>query len=121
MRTASSIGKLRLAVEPRAQRLALDERHHVVEQPVRLARVEQRQDVRMLQVRRDLDLGEEPLDPSDGAELGIEHLERDLAVVPEVVARGRPSPCRRADLALDRVATDECGVELGGGAHLRLK
>ena len=45
--------ELLLALEPLAQRLALDEGHDVVEQPVRPSpRVEQRQDVRMLQLRR---------------------------------------------------------------------
>ena len=38
----------------------------------------------MLQVRRDLDLGQEPLDAEHGAELRVEDLERDRAVVPEV-------------------------------------
>ena len=40
--------QLRLPVEPVAQRLALDERHDVVEEAVGLARVVQRQDVRVL-------------------------------------------------------------------------
>ena len=61
--------ELLLAIEPRAQRLAFDERHHVEEQPVGLARVEQRQQVRVLEVGRDLDLGEESLDAEDRAEL----------------------------------------------------
>ena len=37
--------ELLLAVEPRAERLAVDERHHVEEQPVGLAAVEQRQEI----------------------------------------------------------------------------
>ena len=42
--------QLPLALEPRAQRLARDERHDVVQERVGLARVEQRQDVRVLQL-----------------------------------------------------------------------
>jgi hypothetical protein len=52
-----------LAGEPLAQRLALDERHHVVERPRSLARVVQRQDVRVLQPRQHADLAVEALVP----------------------------------------------------------
>ena len=38
----------------------------------------------MLQIRGDADLGEESLDAEHRAELGVEHLERDVAVVPDV-------------------------------------
>ena len=55
-RAAAGLGRQRLP-----QRLALDVRHDVVEQPIHGARVEQRQDVRMLQGGGDLDLAEEPL------------------------------------------------------------
>jgi hypothetical protein len=49
--------QLPLVLQPAAQRLALDEGHGaVVEQVVRGARVEQRQDVRMLQRGGELDL-----------------------------------------------------------------
>ena len=40
--------ELGLAIELRAQRLAVDERHDVVQEPARFTRVEQCQDVRML-------------------------------------------------------------------------
>ena len=79
--------ELLLAVEPVAERLALDERHDVVEEAVGLARVEQREDVRMLQIGGELDLGEEPLGAEHRGELGVQHLERDVAVVPQVSAR----------------------------------
>jgi hypothetical protein len=55
--------ELRLAHEPRPQRLAGDQRHHVVQQAVRGPRIKQRQDVRVLQLGRGLDLGQEPLGP----------------------------------------------------------
>ena len=53
--------QLRLPVQLLPQRLALDEGHDVVQEPVRRSRIEQRQDVRMLQRRRGLDLLDEPL------------------------------------------------------------
>ena len=55
----------------------------------------------MLQVRRDLDLGEESLGAEHGAELGVEHLERDVAVVSDVAREIDGGHAARADLALD--------------------
>ena len=65
--------------------LALDEGHDVEQEAVGLARVEQRQDVGMLEIGGDLDLGQEALGADDGGELGAEHLDRDVAVVAQVV------------------------------------
>ena len=45
-------GKLMFAVEPRAQRFAVDEGHHVEEEPVGAAGIEERQDVRDAAGRR---------------------------------------------------------------------
>ena len=53
--------QLRLAPQPRAERLARDVRHHVVEEAAGCPRIEQRHDVRMIQPRGDLDLAQEPL------------------------------------------------------------
>ena len=76
------VGDRQLAApgQPVAERLALDVRHDVVEEAVGLARVEQRQDVGVLQAGGDLDLADEPLRAQRGRELGAEHLDRDLAV-----------------------------------------
>ena len=72
----------------------------------------------MLQVRRRLDLGEEALGAQRGRELGVQHLDRHLAVVPDVVGEidgGHPT---RAEFALDAVAVGECGDEaIWCGAH----
>jgi hypothetical protein len=53
--------ELRLAVQLGAQRLAFDVRHHVIEESVGGARVEQREDVRVLEGGRGGDLLHEPL------------------------------------------------------------
>jgi hypothetical protein len=53
--------ELLLAVQPLAQRLAGDERHDIVEEPVGLARVEQWKDVRVFEAGGELDLAQEPL------------------------------------------------------------
>src|SRR5207237_10814527 len=51
--------QLLLARESVAKGLALDERHHVIQKRAYRAGIEQRQDVRVLQLRRDFDLLEQ--------------------------------------------------------------
>ena len=61
----------------------------------------------MLEVGGGLDLGKEALRADDGGELGPEDLDRDLAVVPEIlgqVHRGHPSG---AELPLNAVPVGE--------------
>jgi hypothetical protein len=67
-------GKSLLAVHAIAERLALDERHRVVQQAVRLATVMQAQDARMGKRRRDLDLAERPVAADRGASSGFRTL-----------------------------------------------
>ena len=55
--------------------------HHIVDQAIGLARVEQRQEVGVLQVSHDPDFGQEPLDAEHRGELRSQHLKRDGAVV----------------------------------------
>ena len=62
--------QLLLALDPRAQRLALDVGHHIEQQSVGGAAVEEREQIRVLQVRGNLDLAEKALDADDGAEIG---------------------------------------------------
>ena len=74
-----------LALQPPAQGLARHVRHHVIEEPVGLARVEERQDVGVGEAGDEADLAEEALGAHRGRELRVDHLERDRAVMPEVV------------------------------------
>ena len=69
----------------------------------------------MLQVGRRLDLGEEPLGAHDGGQLGLEHLERDLPLVPEVFGQVDRGHAALAELALDAVAALEGRVQAGDG------
>ncbi len=80
-------GKLLLALEPVAERFAVDERHHVEHGAVDGARVEEREDVRVLQIRGGLDLRQEAVGADDGGELVPEHLDRDVAIVLQSRAR----------------------------------
>ena len=79
--------ELLLTVELVPQRLSLHVGHHVEDEPVRFAGVEEREDVWVLQVGRRLDLGQEALGADQGGQLGLQDLEGDLAFVFEVVGQ----------------------------------
>ena len=96
--------ELGLAVELGAERLAVDERHHVVEEAVGGAGIEEREDVRMLQRRGGLDFHHEAVGADHGGELGLQDLERHLAVVLQVLGQVHGGHAALAELALDQVA-----------------
>ena len=80
-----------------------------------LVELMQRQDVRVLQISGGLDLGEETLSTYDSGQLRLQHLERDLSLVLQVVGevhRGHPA---LTDLTLDAVAALEGSVQAGDG------
>src|SRR5207249_12056180 len=64
------------------QRLALDEGHGVIQQPIRGASAEQRNDVRMLELRGELDFAPEALDARDrkSTRLNSSHVSISYAV-----------------------------------------
>jgi hypothetical protein len=71
--------------------------------------------VRVSEVRRRLDLGQKPNCSHDCRQLGVQDLQRDLALVLQVIGqvdRGHPA-C--TELALDAVPTFEGRVEAGDG------
>ena len=112
--------ELLLAVESRAKALTVHVRHHVEQQSVSFSRIEERKEVRMLEVCRDADLAQKALDAEHGAELGVEHLQCDRPVVLHVAREIDGGHSAAADLALDRVAVrerDAQRVELIGGGH----
>ena len=67
----------------------------------------------MLQVRGGPDFGEEPLGADHRGQLGAQHLERDLAVVLEVVRQVDRRHAALAQLPLEAVAVGERGGECG--------
>ena len=77
-------GQHALALQPVAQRLALDEGHDVVEEAVRLAGVVERDDVRVREAGGDFDLEEEALGAERSGKLGPQHLDGHVAVVAAV-------------------------------------
>ena len=79
--------------------------------PRGFARVEHGEDVGVLQPGGEPDLAQEALRAERGGELGVQHLERDLAVVLEVVREIDRGHAPAAELALERVAVGQGGLE----------
>ena len=69
----------------------------------------------MLEVRGDLDLGQEPLAAQDGGELGVKQLDRHAPAMAQVLGEidgGHPA---LAELALDPIAVGDGGCETRDG------
>ena len=103
--------ELLFAVEPVAERFAFDVRHDVEDGPVHFARIEQRQDVRMLEGRGGFDLLEESLGADHGRQFGPEHFDGHFPAVAEVVGQVDGGHPALAELALDPVAVGQGGSE----------
>ena len=69
----------------------------------------------MLEVGGGLDLGQETLGPYDCCQFRLEHLERDLPLVLEVIRQVDRRHPALTDLALDTVAALEGGVQASFG------
>ena len=115
-RDAQRVGnrQLSLAFEALAERLAAHERHHVVQQGVGFTGIEQRQDVRMLQPRRGADLGEEAFATEGRTKIGMQHLDGDIALVPQIMREVHGGHAAGAEFALDAVAVGEGGGKPSG-------
>src|ERR1051325_8388799 len=103
--------------EPRAQRLAVDNGHYIEQKSAGVARVEQREDVRVLELRRRLDLAEEAVGAQGRCEIGVENLDGDVALVAKVLREVDRGHSARAELAVDGVSAGKGGVELVEGVH----
>ena len=112
--------ELLLPLEPAPQRLPLDERHDVVQQPAGVARVVERQDIGVLEVGGDLDLAQEPVGPDRSGQLRPEDLDGDLAAVPEVLGEEHRGHAAFAEQPLDVVAVAEGRAKMFQNvSHLR--
>ena len=65
----------------------------------------------MLQGRGGLDLAKKPLGADDGGQLGPQHLDRDVAIVLEILREIDRGHAALAELALDAVAVGEGHLE----------
>ena len=99
-----------LTVQPIAQRLALREGHHVVEQTACLPTRGRRNDVGMSQPRRPY-LLEKPLGIEGGRQIGTDDLEDDATVELQIVGETRNRHPAATHLMFDAVAVCEGGFD----------
>ena len=71
----------------------------------------------MLQRRGGLDFLDEPVGAEHGGEFGLQDLDRDLAIVLEVLGEVHRGHAARAQLALEAVAVGEGGGQASDGAR----
>ena len=98
--------------EARAQRFAVDERHRVEGESVRIARGQHRDDVRVLQRRDRLDLALEALDADPLRQFGRQHLDDDPPLEPQFLGDEHARHAAAAEFALERVAAAQRRLEL---------
>ena len=89
------------AREPVAQRAVRDVRGHEIQESIRLARVDERHQVRMREPRRDADLAEEALRAERGAGLGVQHLDGDEPLVLGLAREVHGGHATAAELTLE--------------------
>ena len=110
--------ELTLPIESAAQRLAVDERHHVEQLTIGAAAVEQRQDVRMLQRGGKLDLLKKPLRADDRTELGMQQLDRHVAPVTHVLGQIHGRHAALPELAFQPVAISDLFGKAAGARRV---
>ncbi len=108
-------GKLDLTIEEIPQGFALHVGHGVEQKSLRLPGVVQRQYAGMMQTGSDLDLAQEAVGADDRRQFGLQHLERHLAAVLQVLGQIDRRHAAAPQLPLDSVALGEGGREM---AHL---
>jgi hypothetical protein len=96
-------GEQLLAVEALPERLAFDERHDVIEETIDLTRREYGNDVRMNELRGDVDFAKKTVYPDDGGNGGIEHFDRNIPARMALLSEEHLRHSSSTELALDRV------------------
>jgi hypothetical protein len=105
-------GKLTLAIETPSKRLAVDARDDVEDGALMLAGIEQRKDVRMMQAGEQPNLSRESRGTYRRGELGVEHLQRDRPIVPQIAGAVHCGHAAAAEHLLDRVSAGKWCVKV---------
>src|SRR4029434_8547063 len=98
--------------QPLPQRFPVHVRHDVVEQVPGLPRIVERDDMRMVEPRRDLDFPQETLRTQARPKLRMPHRQGPLAIVLDVVRKVDRGHAAAPDFPLDAIAVSHCGAEL---------
>ena len=97
----------------RAERFALDERHRVEREPVRLAGGEHRDDVRLLEAGDRSDLALEPLGAQPLRQVRRQHFYHDLSLEPHLFGDEDAAHAAAPELALQSIRVAERLLQLG--------
>ena len=104
--------ELAFAIEPLAQRFAGDERHHVVQQMIRrLSRIVECQNIRMTDLRGQLDFAAEAFRTECHPEVRKQHLDGYLAIMPEIFREINSRHASASQLAHDLVPPFQGGPQ----------
>ena len=103
--------ELGLAVEPVAQRFPFDERHDVVEQAVGLPGIVETEDVRVLELGGHANFTVESLGTDRGAELRVQHLDGDLALMLEILREVDGGHAAGAELAFHAIPVGQSRLQ----------
>ncbi len=104
--------------QPITKRPALHDRHHEVQESVGFARVMEGQNVRVVQPGGKTDLPNEALAPERLRHTGLQHLERHVAVMPQVARQIHRGHAAGAELAIHAIAPTERRRQMDDlGAH----
>jgi hypothetical protein len=95
--------KRAVAAEALAQRAVRDVRHDVVQRDAHVPRVEERQDVRMVQAGGDTDLPQEAIGAEQGGDVRSQHLQGHLAFELQVLGEPDRGHAARTELAVEAV------------------
>ena len=107
-------GQRPLTTKPAAERLAIDERHHVERQAVGGAGIKERQNVRVPKMRGRPDLGDEAVYADDRRQIAVQHFDGDIALVPDVVREIDGCHSANPELSLDTVLGEKGRCERRG-------
>ncbi len=111
-------GQARFVLQPVAERFAFYEWHHVIQRVPGFARIKERQDIRVLKPRNQTDFIEETSAAVGAAEIGIDRLDGDGAIMLQVVRQKHRGHPRSADLPLEPIpVTERCLQRVEGIWH----
>src|SRR5687768_6754675 len=96
--------ELLLPIELAPERLTAHVWEHVVKDSSSSSGIDQRKDMRMVQPSGDSDLSEEPMYPDHGAQIRVQHLYRNFAMVLKVGGQVNGCHATGTDLRVDLVA-----------------
>ena len=93
------------------KRFALYIWHHIIKEALRLARIVKPEDVRMIQTSGNLYLSQKPIGAERRGKLGMQHFERDQALVLHILSEIDGCHPAATELTIYRVVLRQCGAE----------